>query len=79
MRARLRNMERMAEAVPDSDDQSLQNFISNSPWGDCALMRRIAQDADLYIGNDPDTCLLIDESSFKKSGTKSVGVARQWL
>lgn len=79
MRARRRNMERMAEAVPDSDDQSLQNFISNSPWDDSALMRQIAEDANAIIGNDPDTCLIIDESSFKKSGTKSVGVARQWL
>jgi hypothetical protein len=26
-----KNMERMAEAVPDSNDQVLQNFLTNSP------------------------------------------------
>ncbi len=31
MQSDKRNMERMAEVVPDSDEQSLQNFISNSP------------------------------------------------
>ena len=79
MQARRKNMERMAEAVPDCDDQSLQHFISNSPWDDSALMGRIANDANALIGHDPDTCLIIDESGFKKSGKMSVGVARQWL
>ena len=31
MQSDKRNMERMAEVVPDSDEQSFQNFISNSP------------------------------------------------
>jgi len=79
MRASRRNMERMAEAVPDCNDQSLQHFISNSPWNNSALLRRIADDAEAIIGHDRDTCLLVDESGFKKSGKKSVGVARQWL
>jgi len=79
MRAKRRNMERMAEAVPDCNDQSLQHFISNSPWDNSALLRRIADDAEAIIGHDRDTCLLVDESGFKKSGKKSVGVARQWL
>lgn len=79
MRANRKNMERMAEAVPDCDDQSLQHFISNSPWDNSALMRQIADDAEALIGDDPDTCLIVDESGFKKSGKKSVGVSRQWL
>lgn len=72
-------MERMAEVVRDCNDQSLQHFISNSPWDDSALIRQIAIDADTLIGHDADTCLIIDESGFKKSGDKSVGVDRQWL
>jgi len=79
MRASRRNMERMAEAVPDCNDQSLQHFISNSPWDNSALLRRIADDAEAIVGHDRDTCLLVDESGFKKAGKKSVGVARQWL
>jgi len=29
-----KNMERMAEAVPNWDDQALQHFLTNSPWDD---------------------------------------------
>lgn len=79
MRANRKNMERMAEAVPDSDEQSLQHFISNSPWDHSALIQQIAEDVAALIGHDPDTCLIVDESGFKKSGKESVGVSRQWL
>ena len=30
MQARKKNMERMAEVVPESDEQALQHFLSNS-------------------------------------------------
>ncbi len=33
---------------------------------------------DSLFGGDPDTCLIIDETSFIKKGVMSVGVARQW-
>jgi SRSO17 transposase len=69
----------MAEAVPNCNDQSLQHHISNSPWEDVALLLRIADDTEALMGHDPDNCLIIDESGFKKSGQMSVGVARQWL
>jgi hypothetical protein len=79
MRANRKNMERMAEAVPNCNEQSLQPHISNSPWDDSGLIRQIGEDAEALLGNDPDTCLIVDESGFKKSGEKSVGVSRQWL
>ncbi|MBN1351891.1 IS701 family transposase [candidate division KSB1 bacterium] len=78
MRAAKRNMERMVERVPDSDWQSQQNFISNSPWDSSALMKQIARDVDAILGHDTDTCLIIDESAMTKKGHKSVGVTRQW-
>jgi SRSO17 transposase len=78
MQSDKRNMERMAEVVPDSDEQSFQNFISNSPWNARAILNRIGIDADSLFGGDPDTCLIIDETSFIKKGVMSVGVARQW-
>jgi SRSO17 transposase len=71
-------MERMAEVVPDSDDQSLQHFLTNSTWDECAVTDQVARNADQLIGGQPDSCLLIDETSFPKKGSKSVGVARQW-
>ena len=68
----------MAEVVPDSDDQSLQHFLTNSTWDESAVIDQVAHDADQLIGGQPDSCLLIDETCFPKNGHKSVGVARQW-
>jgi SRSO17 transposase len=73
-----RNMERMAEAVPDSDDQVLQNFLTHSSWDYRGVMDQVAGNADACVGGEQDTGLYIDESAFQKKGDKSVGVARQW-
>jgi SRSO17 transposase len=78
MQAEKRNMERMAEAVPDSDEQVLQNFLTHSSWDHRAVMDRVARNADTLLGADPGAGLYIDESAFQKKGDKSVGVARQW-
>ena len=78
MGAKKGNMERMAEVVPDSNEQALQHFLTNSPWSERAVMDKVAQDADSLFGDDADTCLLIDETGVVKKGGKSVGVARQW-
>jgi len=71
-------MERMAEVVPDTDDQTYQHFMSNSPWSHRAVLDRIACDADAVVGGSEDCFLLIDESAISKKGKKSVGVSRQW-
>jgi SRSO17 transposase len=72
------NMERMEEVVKDVDYQTMQQFITDSPWDQRAVMDRIAQDANELFGADPDCAMLIDETSFIKKGSHSVGVARQW-
>lgn len=73
-----RNMERMAEVVPESDEQSLHHFLSNSPWDERAVMDQVAGELNKHLGNSDESALYIDESAFKKQGKKSVGVARQW-
>jgi SRSO17 transposase len=73
-----KNMERMVEAVPDTDYQRLQHFLTDSPWDHRAVMQQVASEADRLLGGHPDTCLLIDESGFVKKGNSSAGVARQW-
>ena len=78
MQADKRNMERMAEAVPDSDEQVLQNFLTHSSWDHRAVMDRVAHSADERIGAEVDAGLYIDETAIQKKGEKSVGVARQW-
>jgi len=75
---RLGNIERMVEDVPGSEYQSLQQFISDSPWSYRAVMDHVACDVgQLFAGGD-EVGLILDETYFKKSGAKSVGVARQW-
>jgi SRSO17 transposase len=73
-----KNMERMEERVPDADEQQLQHMLSDSPWGHQAVMDQVALEADGLLGGNRNSCLLIDESGFKKSGKFSVGVGRQW-
>lgn len=71
-------MERMVEAVPDSDYQVLQNFLTHSSWDYRPVMDRVARNADTLVGGEIGTGLYIDESAFAKKGDQSVGVARQW-
>jgi SRSO17 transposase len=78
MQAEKRNMERMAEAVPDSDEQVLQNFLTHSAWDHRGVMDQVARNADHFVGGELGAGLYIDESAFQKKGEKSVGVARQW-
>jgi SRSO17 transposase len=68
----------MAAVVDLGCAQQFQHFISNSPWQHDAVVAQIGQDADRLLGGKPDSCLIIDESSFAKQGDRSVGVARQW-
>lgn len=68
----------MASVVEAGCAQQFQHFISNSPWGHEAVVAQIGRDADRLLGGKPTSSLVIDESSFAKQGSRSVGVARQW-
>ena len=72
------NIERMAEDVPDIDYQSMQQFISDSPWDYREVMNKVAVETGYLFGGSGEIALLLDESYFQKSGNSSVGVARQW-
>lgn len=78
MQARRRNIERIRDAVPGSDEQALHHFIANSPWDERPVLDRVARDANALLGGTDESFLLIDESGFPKKGRDSVGVARQW-
>ena len=73
-----KNMERMVEVVPNSDEQALQHFLSNSNWQERPVLDQVALEADQLIGGAEDSALLLDESGISKKGTRSVGVSRQW-
>lgn len=71
-----RNVENLAEAVAVAP-RNLQRFISESPWPSEPLIARLQE----YLGpklNAPLGVWTLDESSFPKQGTHSVGVARQY-
>lgn len=73
-----KNMERMEEKVPETNEQALQHFVTNSPWNESAVLDQVAKEGNKLLGGQENTCLLIDETSFTKKGDKSVGVARQY-
>ena len=74
-----KNMERMAEVVPDSDARNLQQFLTHSKWSATDVIDQVGYDANELIGDEQQTGFFIDESGFAKQGPMSVGVARQWL
>jgi len=83
------NIERMVERIPESDDEQLQHFISDSPWDGLAVMAAVAEKVNDTlsgpVGADASAGLglVLDESAPsgypEKAGKKSVGVARQYI
>ena len=72
-----KNMERMEECVKGCTYPSLQQFVSDSPWGHEPLNKHIGCNAHELLGG-PGSVLAVDESGFGKKGKMAVGVARQW-
>jgi SRSO17 transposase len=73
-----RNIERMVERVTESEYYSLQHFISESPWDARKGFDQVATDTSHLFESYASVGLLIDESSHRKKGNKSVGVSRQY-
>lgn len=75
---RRKNLEGIHGDIPQSNYQGIQQFISDSPWDEEALMARIAREANGVLGGHRHSALIIDETAFAKKGEKSVGVQRQY-
>lgn len=73
-----KNMERMEEKVPETNEQALQHFVTNSPWDERAVLNQVATEGNKLLGGKDDSCLVIDETGLVKKGKKSVGVIRQY-
>ncbi|MFC1714759.1 IS701 family transposase [Candidatus Poribacteria bacterium] len=71
------NMVQFEKIVPDSDNQSLQHFASNSPWEDEPILDDVCKTVSERIGDSEHGSIHIDESGLPKQGDDSVGVARQ--
>lgn len=72
------NMVKYAKKVPDTDNQALQHFISNSPWDEKPIIQKIQDKVIQLIGDENNGSLHFDESGNKKDGSHSVGVKRQY-
>jgi SRSO17 transposase len=59
------------------DRLPLQRFIGWAPGDDVPLRQELTRQVAAHVGQ-ADGVLVFDPSSFPKSGTASVGVARQW-
>ncbi|MFI8829961.1 IS701 family transposase [Streptomyces afghaniensis] len=72
---RRKSIQPMAERLRDGDMQALQQFVNQSPWEWTPVRQRIAQ--RLCEAVQPEVWV-VDDVSFPKCGTASVGVARQY-
>lgn len=67
----------LAEALGDATPYGVQQFLYRADWDADA----VRDDLRAYVMErlaDQDAVLVLDETSFPKKGTKSVGVARQY-
>src|SRR2546427_326124 len=72
-----KNCDTMAEAVPGTSEQRLQEFLTNMQWDDHDLNRQHVDKmiAEATVGHG---VLFFDDAGFAKQGKASVGVARQY-
>jgi SRSO17 transposase len=65
----------MAARLPDGDEQGLQQFITDSPWDDVAVRRRLARRMTAEIAPEG---WVVDDTGLPKDGRFSPGVAHQY-
>lgn len=71
-----KSIEPMAARLPGADVQALRQFVNQSPWAWAPVQEALTGHVmDRLL---PEAVLIIDETSFPKQGTHSVGVARQY-
>src|SRR5262245_39433943 len=72
-----KNGDTIAQAVPGTSAQRLQEFLTNMQWDEEDLNRQRVQQmiAEASMG---DGVLVVDDTGFSKQGSASVGVARQY-
>lgn len=66
----------MAARLPDGNEQSLQQFLNQSPWDWQPLWRQMAKQIERTFPQP--VAWIIDDTGFPKKGEHSVGVARQY-
>ena len=75
LEGRRKSIQPMAARLPDGDEQGLQQFVTDSPWDDAPVRRRLARRMTAEI--EPEGWV-IDDTGLPKDGRFSPGVARQY-
>lgn len=75
LEGRRKSIQPMAARLADGDEQGLQQFITDSPWDDMPVRRRLARRMTAEI--EPEGWV-IDDTGLPKDGRFSPGVAHQY-
>jgi SRSO17 transposase len=75
LEGRRKSIQPMAARLPDGDEQGLQQFITDSPWRDEPVRRRLA--ARMTSEIEP-VGWIVDDTGLPKDGRFSPGVAHQY-
>jgi SRSO17 transposase len=75
LEGRRKSIQPMAARLADGDEQGLQQFITDSPWSDRPVRRRLARRMTAEIGPGG---WIVDDTGLPKDGRLSPGVAHQY-
>lgn len=75
--AERKNSWQLAEMAGDDNPYGLQHLLGRAEWDQDSVRDELRAYVIKELG-DPEGVLVLDETSFPKKGTKSVGVARQY-
>jgi SRSO17 transposase len=75
LEGRRKSIQPMAARLPDGDEQGLQQFITDSPWDDMPVRRRLARRMTSEIAPEG---WVVDDTGLPKDGRWSPGVAHQY-
>ena len=75
LEGRRTSIQPMAARLPDGDEEGLQHFITDSPWDDVPVRRRLAVRMSAEI--EPEGWI-VDHTGLPKDGRFSPGVAHQY-
>src|SRR6187399_3305812 len=76
-RVERKNGWQLAEAIGETGPRGVQRLLSAATWDTDGVRDDLRDYVVAHLGNEATGVLIVDETSFRKKGKKSCGVARQ--